>query len=104
MLTRHTSIISRRREGIFSEHQVIKLSPTMRGSIWMLTGFVVCPCHLPVTLPLILGLFAGTAFGVFLTNNSWIIGAISLLYFLGAVALGFRSLFPNANAPKRGEQ
>jgi hypothetical protein len=33
------------------------------------SALVVCPCHLPITLPLVTALFAGTALGAFLLNN-----------------------------------
>jgi len=72
-------------------------NPTVRGSIWMLTGFLACPCHLPVTIPIILGLTAGTAFAGFLANNLWVVGAISTVYFLVALVLGFSTLKQNDN-------
>lgn len=60
----------------------------IRGYFLIVTGFLVCPCHLPITLPLLLALTAGTAFGVFLANNVWLIVAVSAAYFVGALALG----------------
>lgn len=74
---------------------MFKLGPTTRGSIWMITGFAVCPCHLPVTMPLLLGITAGTALGVFLAGNLLLIGGVSTAYFLLALVLGYRSLLQN---------
>lgn len=31
-----------------------------RGLLWLVAAFVVCPCHLPITLALLAALFAGT--------------------------------------------
>jgi mercuric ion transport protein len=80
---------------------MLKIGSTARGSIWMLTGFAACPCHLPVTVPILLGLTAGTALGAFLANNLWLLGTISTAYFLFALVLGFRSLRQDrgSNAP-----
>jgi mercuric ion transport protein len=61
------------------------------GYLLILTGFLACPCH----LPLLLALTAGTAFGVFLANNAWLTVAVSVAYFVGALALGWRQLTQN---------
>jgi hypothetical protein len=61
-----------------------------RGYFLIVTGFLACPCHLPVTLPLLVALTAGTAIGAFLANNVWLIVAVSTIYFVGAIALGIR--------------
>ena len=59
------------------------------------SALVVCPCHLPITLPLVAALLAGTALGAFLLNNVWLVVAISAVYFVGALALGLRYLSQN---------
>src|SRR5712692_9594548 len=68
------------------------LTANMRGYFFFITGLLACPCHLPVTLPLLIALTAGTALGAFLSNNVWIVVALSTLYFIVALALGFRYL------------
>lgn len=85
---------------------MLKIGSTARSSIWMLTGFAACPCHLPVTIPIVLGLTAGTAFGAFLANNLWLLGAISTTYFLFALVLGLRSLrhARGSHAPDRTQR
>lgn len=64
----------------------------MRGYLAIVTAFIACPCHLPVTLPLLIGLAGGTALGTFLSQNALLIYASSTLYFLGGLWLGWRWL------------
>ena len=52
-------------------------------------ALVACPCHLVVTLPLLLSLTAGTAVGVFLGHNPWVVVVVSTALFLGGLALAF---------------
>jgi hypothetical protein len=52
------------------------------------TGFLACPCHLIITLPLLLSLLAGTALGSFLSQNSGLVYAGASIYFVVALALG----------------
>lgn len=63
----------------------------MRRTFWtyilMISSFIACPCHLPLTLPLLLSLFSGTALGAFLAaHTTWIV-AFCIGYFIAAVAL-----------------
>jgi mercuric ion transport protein len=53
-------------------------------------AFIFCPCHLPITLPLLIVLTAGTALSAWLTNNVLLVGAISTVIFIGGLALAFR--------------
>lgn len=62
------------------------------GYFLMGTGFLACPCHLVLTLPLALGLLGGTAVGGFLAQNSALVFGLSAAYFIGALALGLRML------------
>lgn len=81
------------------------MSIQIRSSIWMITGFLACPCHLPLTIPLILGLTAGTAVGAFLVNNIWLVAGISTAYFIVSMLFAFR-LFkrqPAAELPKAND-
>ncbi|MCL5950980.1 MAG: hypothetical protein M1132_04530 [Chloroflexi bacterium] len=64
----------------------------IRGYLLIVTGLLACPCHLPITLPLLLALTAGTALGVLLANNIWVIVAVSTMCFVIALALGWRTL------------
>jgi mercuric ion transport protein len=42
---------------------------TIKGSGVGLVALIACPCHLPLTLPLLLALSSGTAVGGWLTAN-----------------------------------
>ena len=60
---------------------------SVRGLVAGAFAFMVCPCHLPLTLPLIIALTAGTAVGGWLAHNSTLIYAISIVLFIGSLAL-----------------
>jgi uncharacterized protein YneF (UPF0154 family) len=57
------------------------------------TGFLACPCHLIITLPLLLSLLAGTALGSFLSRNTGLVYIGASIYFVVALALGVFLLF-----------
>ncbi|KAA3644019.1 MAG: hypothetical protein DWQ07_18055 [Chloroflexi bacterium] len=60
-----------------------------KGWVAVVTGFIACPCHLPFTLPLALTLTAGTALGAWIASNTFLIGAVLTVYFLGALGIGW---------------
>lgn len=62
------------------------------GYFLIVTGFLACPCHLVVTLPLALALLSGTAVGSLLAQNSALVFGLSAAYFIGALGLGLRML------------
>ncbi|MBI1280124.1 MAG: hypothetical protein GC179_18490 [Anaerolineaceae bacterium] len=67
--------------------QILK---TIRPVISGIVALVSCPCHLPLTLPILLSLTAGTVFGMWLGNNvSWVVG-ISTVLFLVSLVLTYR--------------
>ena len=53
-------------------------------------AFIACPCHLPLTLPLLISLTAGTAFSTWLTHNTLLVVVISTVVFIGGLALAFK--------------
>jgi mercuric ion transport protein len=59
------------------------------GGVLMTTGFLACPCHLIITLPLLATLFAGTALGSFLSHNTGLVTTFAAIYFVVALALGY---------------
>ena len=67
------------------------------GIALTVTGFLACPCHLIITLPLLLSLLAGTALGSFLSRNTGLVTTFAGIYFVVALALGAWFLF----GPKR---
>lgn len=60
-----------------------------RGLGWVIAG-ITCPCHLPVTAPLVLGWLAGTGLGAYLSTHLEILAAVSTALFLGGLALAIR--------------
>jgi len=63
-----------------------------RGYLAAGVALIACPCHLVLTLPLLLSLTAGTALGIFLEHNPWVVIAIATVLFLGGLVLAFRWL------------
>jgi hypothetical protein len=59
------------------------------GGALAVTGFLACPCHLVITLPLLVGVFGGTAIGAFLAANTGLIVLIAVVYFIGALGAGW---------------
>ena len=53
-----------------------------------MTGFLACPCHLPLTLQLVLGVLGGTALGSFIGANTSLIYGIFTGYFVIGVGVG----------------
>ncbi len=67
------------------------------GVVLTVMGFLACPCHLIITLPLLASLLAGTALGSFLAHNTGLVYTGADVYFVVALALGYWFLF----GPKR---
>lgn len=74
------------------------------GVVLTVTGFLVCPCHLIVTLPLLVSLLAGTALGSFLTRNTGLVYTGASIYFVVALALGYWFLFGKSRPSSKGEE
>jgi mercuric ion transport protein len=70
------------------------------GVVLTVTGFLACPCHLIITLPLLISLLAGTALGSFLSRNTGLVYTGAGIYFVVALALGAWFLF----GPARGKR
>lgn len=71
-----------------------------------ITGFLACPCHLPLTLPILIALFGGTALGGWLAANSGLVIGLSSGYFFAALVVGFWlwSKRGNAVCQRSGDQ
>lgn len=62
----------------------------IRGYVAAGVALVACPCHLVLTLPLLLSLAAGTALGAFLQQNTWLVYGVATVLFVGGLFLTFR--------------
>ena len=58
------------------------------GGVLAVTGFVACPCHLPFTLPLLIGVLGGTGIGAGVAANVSLIYVIATGYFILAIGVG----------------
>ena len=58
------------------------------GGFLSVTGFLACPCHLPLTLPLALGVLGGTGVGSFVGTHTGLIYGLSTGYFIVAIGAG----------------
>lgn len=63
-----------------------------RGRRWLVGSFLLCPCHLPISLAILASVAGGTVLGSLLRDHVLIAGlAISLGWLVGT-ANGFRLL------------
>ncbi len=62
----------------------------IRSGVMLVVSAITCPCHLPLTLPLLISLTAGTAFGAWLAQNTVLVGVIATVAFIGGLALAFK--------------
>jgi hypothetical protein len=74
------------------------------GTLLAVTGFLACPCHLIVTLPLLISLLAGTALGGFLQQHTGLVYTGAGIYFVVALALGTSLLLGPKRPSNRGEK
>jgi cytochrome c biogenesis protein CcdA len=61
-----------------------------RGRAWLLWSFLLCPCHLPLTLAALTAVLAGTSLGVALRDHIWLAGAAITIAWLVGTGHGFR--------------
>ncbi len=52
-------------------------------------ALITCPCHLPITLPLLLALTGGSALGLWLAQNQWFIWLAASGLFVSGLFLAF---------------
>ena len=70
------------------------------GGVLAVTGFVACPCHFPLTLPLLIGVLGGTGIGAGIAANVSLIYMVATGYFILAIGIGVYML----NRKKRNIQ
>jgi hypothetical protein len=61
-----------------------------RGRAWLLWSFLLCPCHLPLSLAALTTVLAGTSFGVMLHDQVWVAGALITFAWIVGTGYGFR--------------
>jgi cytochrome c biogenesis protein CcdA len=59
-----------------------------RGLAWLIGAFVICPCHLPLTLGVSAALLGGTAIGALVITHSFLAGTLITLAWLAATWRG----------------
>ncbi|HUK34484.1 MAG TPA: hypothetical protein VLV86_11260 [Vicinamibacterales bacterium] len=60
-----------------------------RGVLWIAGAFVLCPCHLPITLWVLGAVLSGTALGAVVTGHLFVAGAVISIVWLAATLHGF---------------
>ena len=60
-----------------------------RGIAWVVGSFVLCPCHLPITLAVIAALLSGTALGALVRGHPYMAGGIISIAWLAGTLYGF---------------
>jgi hypothetical protein len=60
-----------------------------RGRMWLIWSFLLCPCHLPLSLGVVAALLAGTSLGAALRDHAWVAGTLTTLTWVLGTAHGF---------------
>lgn len=71
----------------------VRITPEQRerrGMAWVIGAFVLCPCHLPLTLAAAGALLGGTALGAALREHPVVAGAVITVAWAAATWHGFR--------------
>jgi hypothetical protein len=71
---------------------------TISGWFLAITGFLTCPCHLVITVPLAAALLSGTALGGWSVEHQGAIVVGASMYFVGALAAGMTLLLAHTGA------
>ena len=69
-----------------------------RGRAWLLWSFLLCPCHLPLSLAALAAVLAGTSAGVVLRDHVWAAGSLMTLTWVVGTGYGFRLIRQAARA------
>ncbi len=69
----------------------LPLGPALerRGRMWLLWSFLLCPCHLPLTLGVLTAVLAGTSLGALLRDHIWVAGTLITATWVAGTAYGF---------------
>jgi len=61
-----------------------------RGIAWIVGSFVLCPCHLPITLSVLAAVLSGTAAGALVFAHLYVTGGVLAILWLAGTLQGFR--------------
>lgn len=61
-----------------------------RGRRWIFGSFLLCPCHLPLTLAIVVSLAGGTVIGGLLRDHVVLAGVVISIAWVAGTANGFR--------------
>lgn len=81
---------SSRAAAVDTSDAVLPPIPERRGRRWIFGSFVLCPCHLPVTLAIVGSLAGGTALGGLLRDHMLLAGLVITAGWVIGTANGFR--------------
>ena len=71
-----------------------------RGLAWVIGAFVICPCHLPLTLGVAATVLSGTVVGAFISGHVYIAGTLITAVWVAATWRGVRFLRLATRAPR----
>jgi hypothetical protein len=57
--------------------------------MWLLWSFLLCPCHLPLSLGVLSALLAGTSMGAVLRDHVWVAGTLITATWVLGTGYGF---------------
>ena len=79
-------------ESIPSQEPGVISAPTLerRGRAWLLWSFLLCPCHLPLSLAALTTVLAGTSVGVVLRDHVWVAGSLISAAWIFGTGYGLR--------------
>lgn len=60
-----------------------------RGRWWLIWSFLLCPCHLPLSLGMLGAVLAGTSLGAVLRDHAWVAGTLITLTWVAGTGYGF---------------
>lgn len=63
-----------------------------RGRRWLVVSYLLCPCHLPVTLALLGAGLGGTTLGAAITGNALRVGIVLTVAYAVVLWRGFRQI------------
>jgi mercuric ion transport protein len=67
--------------------------------LWVAGAFLICPCHLPLTLGIAGAALGGTAAGWFLRHHPVVSGIVVVASWIAATAYGFRLMQNECELP-----